>query len=161
MYKFSNYISSVVAEMYLIQITSLSRLPLSDVNSTSELRLRIVSRLAVVWITTEKIAVQTSRENSSVSTLGASRLEWRLANFHARPSGDFQSPYSQTWGCPLLLGTTISQLGLQYYYIAIFTIFLLQHFHDFFFISRQRWGLTSSHLWQCQRWELVSPHLWR
>ena len=39
---------------------------------------------------------QASRENSSVSLLGASRLEERLANFHTRPSGDFQSPYSQT-----------------------------------------------------------------
>ena len=57
MYKFSNYISSVVVEMYLIQITSLSCVQLSDVNSTSGLRLRILSRLAVVKITTEKIAV--------------------------------------------------------------------------------------------------------
>ena len=48
MYKFSNYISSVVVEMYLIQITSLSCVQLSDVNFTSGLRLRIVSRLAVV-----------------------------------------------------------------------------------------------------------------
>ena len=37
---------------------------------------------------------QASRENSSVSPL--MRLEGRLANFHAWPSGDFQSPYSQT-----------------------------------------------------------------
>ena len=58
MYKFSDYISSVVVEMYLIQITSLSCVGLSDVNSTSGLRLRILSRLAVVEITTEKIAVK-------------------------------------------------------------------------------------------------------
>ena len=58
MYKLSDYISSVVVEMYLIQITSLSCVGLSDVNSTSGLRLRILSRLAVVEITTEKIAVQ-------------------------------------------------------------------------------------------------------
>ena len=57
MYKLSDYISSVVVEMYLIQITSLSCVGLSDVNSTSGLRLRILSRLAVVEITTEKIAV--------------------------------------------------------------------------------------------------------
>ena len=58
MYKLSDYISSVVVEMYLIQITSLSCVGLSDVNSTSGLRLRILSRLAVVEITTEKIAVK-------------------------------------------------------------------------------------------------------
>ena len=57
MYKLSDYISSVVIEKYLIQITSLSCVQLSDVNSTSGLRLRILSRLAVVEITTEKIAV--------------------------------------------------------------------------------------------------------
>ena len=39
---------------------------------------------------------QASRENSSVSPLGASRLEGRLAIFHAQPSGDFQSPIYQT-----------------------------------------------------------------
>ena len=39
---------------------------------------------------------QALHENSSVSPLGAARLEGRLANFHARPSGDFQSPISQT-----------------------------------------------------------------
>ena len=60
MYKLSDYISSVVVEMYLIQITSLSCVGLSDVNSTSGLRLRILSRLAVVEITTEKIAVYMS-----------------------------------------------------------------------------------------------------
>ena len=60
MYKFSDYISSVVVEMYLIQITSLSCVQLSDVNSTSGLRLRILSRLAVVKITTEKFAVYSS-----------------------------------------------------------------------------------------------------
>ena len=48
MYKLSDYISSVVVEMYLIQITSLNCVQLSDVNSTSGLRLRIVSQLAVV-----------------------------------------------------------------------------------------------------------------
>ena len=58
MYKLSDYISSVVVEMYLIQITSLSCVQQSDVNSTSGLRLRILSQLAVVKITTEKIAVK-------------------------------------------------------------------------------------------------------
>ena len=32
---------------------------------------------------------QASRENSSVSPFGAARLMGRLANFHARPLGDF------------------------------------------------------------------------
>ena len=41
MYKLSDYISSVVVEMYLIQITSLSCVWLSDVNSTSGLHLRV------------------------------------------------------------------------------------------------------------------------
>ena len=57
MYKFSNYISSVVVEMYSIHITSFSCVRLLDVKSTSGLRLRIPSRMAVVWIMTEKIAV--------------------------------------------------------------------------------------------------------
>ena len=57
MYKFLDYVSPVVVEMYLIQITYLSSVQLSDENSSSGLRLRILSRLAVVKITTEKIAV--------------------------------------------------------------------------------------------------------
>ena len=52
MYKFSDFISSVLVEMYLIQTTSLSCVRLSDVNSTSGLHLRILSRLTVVIHTT-------------------------------------------------------------------------------------------------------------
>ena len=55
MYKFSDHISSVVVEIYLSQITSLSWVRLSDVNFTSKLHLRNSSGLAVVWITTKKL----------------------------------------------------------------------------------------------------------
>ena len=51
MYRFSDNISSVVVELCLSQITSLSCVQISDVNSTSGLHLTNSSQLAVVWIT--------------------------------------------------------------------------------------------------------------
>ena len=52
---------------------------------------------------------QASRENSSVSPFGAARLMGRLANFHARPSGDF--PVSDF---PDLRTTTVPYAGQGY-----------------------------------------------
>ena len=55
---FSHGIDVQIFRLHLfIQITSLSCVRLPDVNSTSGLHLRILSQLAVVKITNEKIAV--------------------------------------------------------------------------------------------------------
>ena len=43
----------------------------------------------------------------------AARLEGRLANFHARPSGDFQSPFSQNPRISTVSAVTLTELRQQ------------------------------------------------